>query len=761
MNASRFAIVDWLRKQSPVVIFTLGLLYELALEAVDVTTPATMNFALFYLLGIAFVGWGAGARAATLLSIVAVGLIQIHDFLSPLATPEPGWSLLWNTSTRVLVLAGTGWLSAEVTRLARHLATLVEERTARWKAETEQHKATATRLADTLELNEKILAASPMGMVAYKASGECIFVNQALASIAGGSREQILEGNFRHLEGWQRSGLLGLAEATLEHNQPRSGEFRDTTRFGKTVWVDAHMTPFVAAGKPHLLAMFYDISQRKRGELLLRTQRDVGVSLSLTSDLPTALNSLVDMVLQLEGVDCGAVYLADPGTGDFRLATYRGKVSQAFLDQARVYPAGSQRARVINQGRPVYDSYDHLATQQDPIRDQEGLRAIALLPLCHEGRAIGSLNLASHQHNQVPAQTRVVLEAMAAQAAGAIARIRAGNALRESQQRLRAIITSVPITLFAVDQDGVITFEEGQALRDLGASPGEHVGQPMARAFGHFPAVLEHLRRALAGEQFSGVVQLGPLVFDCWYCPIRDRDGQFKGSMGVAANITERHRLERQILEISDREQARLGQEIHDGLCQQLVSLAFDANSLERRLAGSAHADAATARRIADLLDLAITEARQLSRGLFPIRMEAEGLVPALEELAKSTQERFQTSCRFESAGPAPVLTQVAATHLYRIAKEAVTNAVKHSQAHAISIGLEVRDAQLELRIEDDGSGIQGSAPAKLAGMGLHIMEYRARSLGGTFRLGRGARQGTAVSCRVPLGHLAAVTPSS
>jgi PAS domain S-box-containing protein len=632
MNASRFAIVNWLRRLSPTAIFTLGLLYELALEAVDIVTPNTMGFELFYLLGIAFVGWGAGARPAILLSIVSVGLIEAHDWRWPPAAALPTWVTLWNASTRLLVLVGAGWLAAEVSRLTRHLGLLVDRRTAQWKAEAEQHKATAARLADTLELNEKMIAASAMGTVAYKASGECVFVNEAIARIAGGTREQIRSGNFRQLESWKKSGLLHLAEEALKQGHPLSGEYFETTRFGKTVWVDAHMTPFVSAGEPHLLGMFYDISARKRGELLLRSQRDVGLSLSMTSDLTTALTSLLNFALQLEGIDCGGAYVTDPKTGDFQLAAHRGKVSPAFLEHVRVIRANSEPAQWVAKGEPIYNSNTQLALFQDPVREKEVLRGVAIVPLCHEGRAVGALSFSSHTSDFIPPQTRVILEALATQAAGAIARIR----------------------------------------------------------------------------------------------------------------------LERQILEISDREQARFGQEIHDGLCQQLVSLAFDANALERQLTDAGRPEAATARRIADFLDRAITEARQLSRGLFPIRLEVEGLPSALQELAKSIEERFKITCRFENGEKVPLSDLAVATHLYRITQEAVNNAVKHGRASAISIRLRAWEGQIELSVEDNGSGIQGPRSPHSEGMGLYIMEYRARSLGGMIRLGPGQNGGTCVTCCIP-----------
>ena len=222
------------------------------------------------------------------------------------------------------------------------------------------------------------------------------------------------------------------------------------------------------------------------------------------------------------------------------------------------------------------------------------------------------------------------------------------------------------------------------------------------------------------------------------------------GYTGVAVNVTGQRRLERQILEISDREQARLGQEIHDGLCQQLVSLAFDANALERELVARDLPEAKTAARIAQFLDQTITEARQLARGLFPIRLEAQGLCSALEELARATHARFGIDCRFQSSGPAAAADKTTATHLYRIAQEAVTNAIKHGQAQAITLSLEDRAGELQLQVEDNGRGMGQAQLKDCRGMGLHIMDYRARSIGGTFSFGPGRRGGTAVCCCVP-----------
>ncbi len=239
-----------LEQISPGVFLVIGVSYELGLYALDSLTPAGMSFALFYILGVACVGWTSGKWPALLLACLAGALLAWHDWVRPEHAPESVWVFLWNASTRLAIMAAAGVLAAELQLLTRHLGATVESRTAQWRAEAEQHKATASRLAESLALNEKILAESAMGIVAYKASGECVFANDALARIAGGTREEILRGNFRQLEGWKDSGLFRTAEEVLARAEPRSGEFCDRTRFGKTVWVDCHGPPFPAGGRP-------------------------------------------------------------------------------------------------------------------------------------------------------------------------------------------------------------------------------------------------------------------------------------------------------------------------------------------------------------------------------------------------------------------------------------------------------------------------------------------------------------------------------
>jgi PAS domain S-box-containing protein len=231
--------------------------------------------------------------------------------------------------------------------------------------------------------------------------------------------------------------------------------------------------------------------------------------------------------------------------------------------------------------------------------------------------------------------------------------------------------------------------------------------------------------------------------------PIRDGSGKVIRIVGIAEDVTDRRRLEREILEISDREQARIGQDLHDGLCQQLVSLGFDNNSLEQQLAARALPEVAAAQKMGKVLDDAIAEARSLSRGLFPVQLEADGLSLALQQLAAGVCARAKVNCRMDCPHPVLVRDNTVATHLYRIAQEAVNNAVKHSRAGSILIQLKTNHNRIELKVSDDGIGIPISRNPT-GGMGLHIMNYRAQAIGGTLIIERAPRHGTIVFCSAP-----------
>lgn len=316
---------------------------------------------------------------------------------------------------------------------------------------------------------------------------------------------------------------------------------------------------------------------------------------------------------------------------------------------------------------------------------------------------------------------------------------------------LRALFDRAPVLLISTNPSGVVAVEEGSGFRALGVQPGQNLERRLDDAYHAYPELLANLKRALAGEEFTAITSIGSLAFDCAFTAPRSPAGTPNGCVAVGTNITERRRLEREIVEISDREQARIGQDLHDGLCQRLVSLAFDASTLRENLRQRGALDP---RRLANIevnLDAAITEARQLSRGLFPIRLEFEGLAPALDDLARNTRTRFGIECDFDCSHPPTIKNAAIATHLYRIAQEAVTNAIKHARPTQITIELAATAGALCLRIGDNGCGATPDPDGRESGLGLHIMKYRANAIGASLAVERGAENGTVVACVLPL----------
>jgi PAS domain S-box-containing protein len=219
----------------------------------------------------------------------------------------------------------------------------------------------------------------------------------------------------------------------------------------------------------------------------------------------------------------------------------------------------------------------------------------------------------------------------------------------------------------------------------------------------------------------------------------------------TARNVDRQKQLERQILEVADREKERLGRELHDGLCQTLAGIAALSATLSRSLVASSDFDgSAAAARIARLLSKAIGEARDLSRGLSPSGLRGGNLAVALEGLALNVLQLFRVSCTFESEGPVPRLAQEVAAHLFRIAQEAVSNAVAHGRADRIEISLGGTDGDGLLSVRDNGVGLPDEAHQG-RGIGLHTMAYRARLIRGSLDVRRLVPRGTAVTCVFPL----------
>jgi PAS domain S-box-containing protein len=215
----------------------------------------------------------------------------------------------------------------------------------------------------------------------------------------------------------------------------------------------------------------------------------------------------------------------------------------------------------------------------------------------------------------------------------------------------------------------------------------------------------------------------------------------------LQAEIERRKGLEGEILAVSDREQQRLGQELHDGLCQHLTAVAFMARSMALRLKDHRVIDAKDIEKVAQLVNDAATDTRNLSRALHRIDVDAAGFVTALEDLVD--REIWKTPCRLEVKPSFHVENDAAAAQLYRIAREAVINANKHAQARQIVVELDRSGKEIVLRVIDDGVGFPDKSKLK-HGLGSHIMDYRARLIGARLEIDSPRQGGTRVACYLP-----------
>jgi PAS domain S-box-containing protein len=213
----------------------------------------------------------------------------------------------------------------------------------------------------------------------------------------------------------------------------------------------------------------------------------------------------------------------------------------------------------------------------------------------------------------------------------------------------------------------------------------------------------------------------------------------------VARDITERKRLERQILEISNREQRRIGHDLHDGVCQQLAAIAYRMDIMADQLQEKGVTESSELERIGNLVNETITQTRGVARGLFPVRLEENGLVSAIEEFAANAESLFKIQCEFLCNKPFLAVDSTVSLHLFYIIQEAVLNAVKHGKATSVLISITQDGDHFVLNIRDNGAGFK--APGSSTGMGIRIMRYRTSVIGSTLDLKSEPGQGTQITC--------------
>ena len=403
-------------------------------------------------------------------------------------------------------------------------------------------------------------------------------------------------------------------------------------------------------------------------------------------------------------------------------------------------------------------------------------------------------------------EDRAFFRDVAAVLRSAFARAETERALRESEGRARssearahAVLDTTVDGIITIDERGAIQSFNPAAERIFGYRAAEVVGQNVSALMpepyrghhdGYLRAYLETGRRRIIG--------IGREVVG------RRRDGStfpmdlavsevvvpgVRLFTGIVRDISQRRTLEREVVRGIEEERRRLGHELHDELGQELSGIRLLTRDLARRLDAEASPLAGDVQELAALIRGADHKARSIARGLVLVNVDAEGLGAALDHLAAHAARLFGVPVAFESDGEPSAITGAAATHVYRIAQEAVTNAARHGRPSRIAVRLEWTPSGLRLSVVDDGVGIPGlrpgptlapplrgadaelpapelsdgqapgaelppaGSPTQRRGLGLQTMLYRARLMGGHLDLSPGDGGGTAVTLAIPLGY--------
>jgi PAS domain S-box-containing protein len=332
--------------------------------------------------------------------------------------------------------------------------------------------------------------------------------------------------------------------------------------------------------------------------------------------------------------------------------------------------------------------------------------------------------------------------------------------LQEERNLASAILETVDALVLVMDREGRIVRFNRTCEQTTGYSFAEVQGKPIwellrsAEEIERFRAVLRELAAGSATDnhfESYWIARDGVARLITWSTTVLPASGDAPTYIVASGmDITERKHLEKTILDISAREQRRIGQDLHDGLGQHLTGIAFMAKVQEQKLAEKQMSEAADAAKIVRLVNDAIFRARELAKGLAPVVSDAHGLMSALQLHAAEVEDLFRVLCRFQCDPPVLVSDGNVATHLYHIAQEAITNAVKHGQARNILVRLSAIEGRGLLVISDDGKGLVEPA-GNHGGMGLQIMRYRADMIGGTLEIRCDKKQGTTISCRFPV----------
>jgi len=618
-------------------------------------------------------------------------------------------------------------------------------------------------------------------LVADAETGVFLEANAKAEQLLGIPRQELLGRQFLEIHPPERAEQYRqLFQWCLDHpGSVLDSELWVLHRDGRRIPVEISCGLMEWDGRRVAQAIFRDITPRRRLEKIIRTQRDLATALNETPDLESGLRLCLEASLSLTAMHGGGIYLVDDATGALNLAVHHG-LSPEFLASVSHFEADAASARLVAAGRPVYSSYSNLDTPMAGRAQTEGLRGIAMVPICHRGRVLGCINVASHSATEVPATAREALETTAAQVGGWINRLKTEQALRESEERFRAAAEGTQDGLWDwpdITQDHVwwsgrfrelLGYSEGEleagyssSFKDLVHPEDLPVLETAVRSLRDDHNVLPEIElrlRTRSGE-YRWFCGRGVLARTSEGRPprlsgsIRDITDQRRAKAERAGHLAKLRNLTAQLALAEEQERRRIAVGVHDDIGQRLVLAKLELQYLRQRMRTSKLAQGVD--RVCSLIDQTMEEAHSLSFELSNPVLYEVGFAEAVESLlSQRVVKAAGLTWSFASDFNGAKLDEDVAVTLFQAVREVLTNCIKHAQARRVEVRIGRLKNQIRVTVEDDGVGmdpglLDRSTDAQ-RGLGLFHVKERLEGLKGRVEVHSSTGKGTTVILVAP-----------
>ncbi len=634
-----------------------------------------------------------------------------------------------------------------------------------------------------------------------QASLRVLAVNRAALRHYGFSRPEFLRLTLRDLCSSQHLPDLGPPE-TGSWAGNALGVWAHQKKSGATFQAEIVQSAVLFQGRNAVMNIVRDVTVQRALEQRQALQRLLAGLLANAEGVADCSRQLLETISRQLGWDSGEIWQIDPVSKEpCCVASWHAPephmewFSRQLADDMQAVAMEKMWAR----SEPFWiNDLEH--NREWPRADAAllaGLQTVAGFPLRNGRRVIGGVLFYSRERRPVDRALLDTFAVLGSQVGQFMRQKQAEEDLRQREELFRSLIENAMETVSVIDSHGRIRYGSPAVGRVLGYRPAEITGRNIfelvhpedvpwvLRLFErqpHEPGALTTIEYRIRHKDGSWRI-LEAVAKNCLNDPtvtgiiinsrditerkeaeeqilrfndllagrIARRTAELKAvTAELRGEVSTRKNLERELLAISDAEQRRIGQDLHDGLNQYLASIHYFCHSLHRKLQARAVQEAEDVKRICGLLDKAMTQTRQLARGLHPVKLDQpDGLASALADLAAATTELFDINCQFECAGPVHLADCQSATHLYRIAQEAIHNAIKHGAARHIAIACARTAAGVTLTVRNDGQSITRSV-RQSRGMGLDTMSCRAKAIGAVLTIRPAKPRGTLVTCTLP-----------